>query len=158
MNEKVDPLVLAEANFQTALHIMEVARNLNFFARQILDRSDSHDQSKLSDAEKFDFARVTHKLRGLTYGSPEYMESVKDLGAALGHHYANNRHHPEHFKNGIRDMNLIDLVEMFCDWFSSSKRHHDGNIRKSIEKNSSRFQMGPELTLIFERTADLFDQ
>ena len=47
---------------------------------------------------------------------------------------------------------------MFCDWIASSKPHSNGNIRKSIEKNSERFSMGPELTAIFERTADLFDK
>jgi len=41
---------------------------------------------------------------------------------ALEHHYALYRHHPEHFQNGIDDMNLIDLVEMFADWKASSER------------------------------------
>jgi hypothetical protein len=37
------------------------------------------------------------------------------MAPALKHHYENNRHHPEHFKNNIDDMNLIDLIEMLCD-------------------------------------------
>ena len=158
MKDVVDPLVLAESNLKTSQHIMEVGRNLNFFVKEILDRADVHDASKLEGEEVMDFARVTHKLEGMTYGSEEYDASRKELGPALEHHYANNRHHPEHFKRGVRDMNLVDLVEMFCDWLASSKRHNNGNIRKSIEKNSERFSMGPELTAIFERTADLFDK
>lgn len=153
----MDDLTFQSANFKTALHIMDVARNLNFFARAILDRADIHDKSKLEEPEAKSFAEVTSILSGLTYGSKEYEESRAKLGPALQHHYANNRHHPEHFKNGINDMNLVDLVEMFCDWLASSKRHNDGNIRKSIEVNSKRFSMGTELTDIFERTADLFD-
>ena len=50
-------------------------------------------------------------------------------------------------------MNLLDLIEMFCDWSASSQRHHDGNIRKSIEVNADRFGMSPQLTRIFENTA-----
>lgn len=110
MSDEINPLVFAEANYKTALHIMEVSRNLSFFAKAILDRSDRHDASKFEEDEAVDFARVTAKLAGLTYNSPEYHESRKELGPALDHHYANNRHHPEHFKNGIRDMNLVDLV------------------------------------------------
>ena len=71
---------------------------------------------------------------------------------ALEHHYAKNRHHPEHHKNGINDMNLIDLIEMFCDWKASSERQNDGNILKSIEINGKRFHMSPQLIEIFENT------
>lgn len=31
-------------------------------------------------------------------------------------------------------MNLIDIVEMFCDWKAASERQLDGNLLKSIEK------------------------
>jgi hypothetical protein len=74
---------------------------------------------------------------------------------ALDHHYANNSHHPEHYKNGIDDMSLLDLVEMICDWKAASERHNNGNIRKSIEVNGKRFEMSPQLIRIFENTADL---
>ena len=148
---------LARSNLQTVFHIMEVARNLNFFAKSLLDRADRHDQSKLEDPEAEAFAEVTEKLSGVTYGSAEYDKYRSELGDALAHHYSNNRHHPEHYKNGIRDMNLVDLVEMFCDWRASSMRHNDGNIRKSIEHNAKRFDIPPVLASIFENTADLFD-
>jgi hypothetical protein len=52
-------------------------------------------------------------------------------------------------------MNLIDLVEMLCDWKAASERHNDGNIRKSIEINASRFTISPQLVKILENTADL---
>ncbi len=50
-------------------------------------------------------------------------------------------------------MTLIDLIEMLVDWKAASERHNDGNILKSIEKNSSRFNMGVQLCRIFENTA-----
>jgi hypothetical protein len=55
----------------------------------------------------------------------------------------------------INHMNLIDLVEMLCDWRAASTRHNDGNIRKSIEINGTRFQMSPQLIQIFENSVDL---
>ena len=73
---------------------------------------------------------------------------------ALDHHYARNRHHPEHWPtNGIRDMSLVDLIEMFCDWKAATERHADGSLLKSIETNKKRFGYGDELEHIFLRTA-----
>lgn len=57
----------------------------------------------------------------------------------------------------IDDMNLIDIIEMFCDWKSSSMRHMDGNLRKSIEINSKRFNISPQLTKILLNSMDLID-
>ena len=101
------------------------------------------------------FTEYTSKLADVTYDSDEYKEYLGKLKPALDHHYANNRHHPEHHKNGIDDMNLIDIVEMICDWKAASERHNDGNIRKSIEINANRFGISPQMVKIMENTADL---
>ena len=103
------------------------------------------------------FDEWTSKLRGVTYGSPEYAEFRQQLKPTLDHHYANNRHHPEHFKNGIHDMTLIDILEMLMDWKASSLRHNDGNILKSIEINQERFGFSPDLRQIMENTAKWLD-
>ena len=75
---------------------------------------------------------------------------------ALDHHYANNRHHPEHFENGISDMNLIDLIEMICDWKSATARHSDGDIKRSIIINTNRFKLSDQLAKILSNTANTF--
>jgi len=75
---------------------------------------------------------------------------------ALKHHYDFNRHHPEHFVNGIKDMTLIDLCEMLSDWKAASLRHNDGDINKSIEINQSRFGYSDELKQIFLNTIDYY--
>lgn len=144
-------------NFQTMQHIRQVGIFLHRFARELLDRADTHDQSKLFSPEVELFTEFTPKLAASTYGSSEYEEFRKKMAPALAHHYAKNRHHPEHFKEGVNDMNLVDLVEMLCDWKAASLRHDDGNIRKSIEINSERFGIGPQLTRIFENTADFLE-
>jgi hypothetical protein len=148
----------AETDLAHSKHIMEVARNLMFFASELMDRAGKHDASKMEEPEASAFAVVNEQLAATTYGSPEYNEAKARLGSALAHHYANNRHHPEHWQNGVRDMTLIDVVEMFCDWQASSKRHNDGNLHKSIAINSHRFNMGSQLTEIFENTARIFDE
>lgn len=71
---------------------------------------------------------------------------------ALDHHYANNRHHPEHHQGGIDGMNLLDVLEMWIDWYCSSMRHADGSMEKSITVNEKRFSMNPQLVAIFRNT------
>jgi hypothetical protein len=80
-------------------------------------------------------------LKSSTYGSKEYSSFLKILAPALKHHYSCHRHHPQFHKHGIADMNLIDLIEMICDWKASSERHDDGNLAASITVNCKRFKL-----------------
>lgn len=120
-------------------------------------RAVNHDNSKLEDFEAEIFAIYTDKLAGVTYGSEEYNQRLKEMKPALDHHYARNLHHAEHHPNGMRDMNLIDLIEMICDWKASTLRHNDGNILKSIEKNQERFGYPDYLGQIFKNTVKKFE-
>jgi hypothetical protein len=133
-------------------HIRQVGWYLNQLCAVLHDRAISHDQSKLDSEEKQVFDEVTPKLRGLTYGSDEYKAQLAAMKPALDHHYRHNRHHPEHFPNGINDMSLIDLVEMFCDWKAATERHADGSLERSIQVNRERFGMSDQLAQIFENT------
>jgi hypothetical protein len=143
-------------NYATFRHIERVRNLLNDMSVTLIRRGELHDQSKLEPPEVALFTEYTSKLATCTYGSAEYEGFRKAMGPALAHHYANNRHHPEHFKEGVDDMNLIDVLEMLCDWKAASERHNDGNIRKSIEKNADRFGLSPQLVKILENTAELF--
>jgi hypothetical protein len=80
------------------------------------------------------------------------------MDKALKHHYENNRHHPEHFPNGIQGMNLIDVIEMLCDWKSSTLRHADGDIYKSIAINQKRFGYSDEMAQLLRNTADWLNE
>jgi hypothetical protein len=156
---KPSDLQLAESNYATSEHIREVCKNIHKLVKMLLDRADIHDNSKFEHPEVDPFSLTFASLHGPTYASSEYeSRKVGELKVALDHHYANNRHHPQHFKEGVKDMNLVDILEMFCDWLAASKRHANGNIRISIEKNSDKYHMGSVLTRIFENTADLFDE
>lgn len=84
--------------------------------------------------------------------------SLDGMKPALDHHYANSRHHPEHFAKGILDMNLIDIVEMLCDWKAASERQKDGNLLKSIELNAARFGYDDQVKQILINTAKLLDE
>lgn len=135
-------------------HIAEVRRTLLWLAQELMWRAHLHDESKLHDPERETFDRVTPQLRGLTYGSDEYKASLADMGPALEHHYGVNRHHPEHHAKGIAGMNLLDLIEMLCDWLAATKRHDDGDIRRSIEQNADRFGYGDEIKRLLFNTLE----
>lgn len=144
-------------NFDTMRHIERVRNLLNFAIKDLMKRAEDHDQSKLESPEVEMFTEFTKGLATCTYGSPEYDEFRRKMKPALDHHYANNSHHPEHHVNGINDMTLVDLLEMFVDWKAAGERHNDGNILKSIKKNAERFGMGSQLETIFNNTAKEFD-
>ncbi len=55
-------------------------------------------------------------------------------------------------------MTLMDLVEMFCDWWAATKRHDDGCIRRSIQINRKRFNIDEQLVKIFENTVNAVEQ
>lgn len=141
-----------DSRIDTLLHIKRVSELLNCFAKELIERGDVHDDSKLVSPEKELFDELTPLLSSLTYGSPEYQESLDRLKVALDHHYANNSHHPQHYENGVNGMDLLDLVEMFFDWKAATERTKDGDIRKSVEINSTRFNISPQLVNIFNNT------
>ena len=144
-------------NYDTYKHIHRITQLLHKMAKLLLDRAIEHDQCKLSSPEVEIFSEFTDKLANSTYGSEEYENFRKQLGPALEHHYANSRHHPEHFANGVNDMDLIDILEMLCDWKASSERHNNGNINKSIEINAKRFNIDMQLTRILSNTIKYLD-
>lgn len=149
---------------ETRKHQQEVQRLLIQFAMLLLERAKVHDASKLESPEREIFIEYTPKLKGSTYGSEEYKQFLKDMKPALDHHYANNKHHPEFntvnfFDGGMESpvtaMDLLDIVEMLCDWLAATKRHADGDIAKSININEKRFNIATQLSQIFRNTVSL---
>ena len=124
--------------------------------KELINRAGLHDASKLLYPEKPVFDKMTPLLAKSTYGSPEYMKMLSQMKEALGHHYAKNSHHPEHYENGVDGMDLMDLVEMICDWSAAVERHNDGDIYKSIEKNTERFNLSSQLVSILKNTVDRY--
>lgn len=136
-------------------HINKVRQYLDGAVRRLMDRGDRHDRTKLESPEREMFDEFTPKLREVEYGSPEYKACTSAMGEALKHHYAHNSHHPEHYQSGISGMSLLDLVEMLCDWKAAGERHADGgNIRRSLDMNIDRFEIGSQLEHILNNTIE----
>lgn len=138
--------------------VIEHKRRIKYWmcdiAHQLQRRAEIHDDSKLRDPEKAVFDEWTSKLGQLEYGSEEYNSSLEQMDEGLRHHYRENRHHPEHFVNGVNDMTLIDLVEMFCDWLAAAERK---KTHIDFEYSQRRFDLNQQLINILISTAEDID-
>lgn len=146
---------LEDSMTDTKNHIDNVNNCALRFRDKLKDQVENHDASKLESPEKELFAYYGPILSKLKYGSDEYKDNLKKMGEALKHHYENNTHHPEHYKNGISDMNLLDVVEMLCDWKASTMRTNKGDIYESLEINSKRFHIDDQLKNILLNTINV---
>ena len=151
-------MTLEECKLITIEHINIVRRYLRFFTNKLTDRGEKHDMSKLTDDELPYFAEHTEHLAEIEYGSDEYKKELEELKPALEHHYAVNKHHPQHWAAGINDMSLLDITEMLADWKASSERTKGGNLLKSIEINAERFHIDDQLKQILLNTAKLMEE
>jgi hypothetical protein len=152
MNEETIKCIESTVN-----HINRVRELLMLMVEDLLERAKIHDESKLREPELSVFAKHQDALATTTYGTKEYDELRDKVKVAIDHHYAKNRHHPEHHKNGVNDMTLLDLVEMLADWIASSERNKNGNIRHSLEVNSKRFGLSEQMIKIMENTVKEMD-
>lgn len=137
---------------ETYKHVHKVQKYINMFIGDLIKRGENHDNSKFAEPELTAFAEHTPLLSKVKYGGDEYKALLEEVRPAINHHYSKNRHHAEHWPNGIEDMTLVDLIEMLSDWRAATERNKDGNIRKSIEINSVKLNMTPQLRKIFENT------
>ncbi len=145
-------------NHDTMVHINHVRKFINKFIRELINRGEDHDQSKMKEPELPIFMEFTPRLSTAEYNSKEYKKFLEDMKPALDHHYLNNTHHPEHYENGIDEMSLIDLLEMLADWKSSTLRSKNGNLRKSLEVNKERFNISDQLFNILNNTIDILEE
>lgn len=147
------------SNFTNDLHkhkliLRGVLYNL---ATQLKERADNHDNSKYDKEEKEVFESIDNIKREDFDSYEEYYNCTKPLiQKALDHHYAKNRHHPEHFEHGVEDMNLLDILEMVVDWDSSASCR---GTELDTDYSFKRFKITPQLQKIILNTLKiLYDE
>lgn len=145
-----------DSRADTLIHAQRVGHLLGQMISELLTRAVSHDWSKTQPPEVAAFDEFTPRLAQLTYGTDEYRACLAEMAPALGHHYAANRHHPEHFHDGVAGMTLIDVAEMLADWKAATERVKDGDLSRSLEINEQRFALSSDLVAILRNTAATF--
>jgi hypothetical protein len=149
------PLTNYDSRLDTWQHIHEVRGRLAQCIKALMDRQHNHDLSKLTSPEREVSDVLNVKLAGLTYGTEEYWACQAEFQAVLDQHARSHRHHPE-CSGGITGMNLIDLVEMLCDWKAAAAQRGN-DIRRSIELNQARFGYSDELKQILLNTLEVIE-
>jgi hypothetical protein len=100
---------------KTNKHIGNIKKILDYIKEQINDRGNNHDKSKFNKNE-IDGWILGSNLEQLDKNSDEYNQAKKLYDNAYKIHHKQNRHHPEYFKHGFSDMNVVDVVEIIADW------------------------------------------
>ena len=116
-------MTVSECQVETLKHIEKVRELVRVFVSKLVTRAQEHDKLKLESPEVEIFAEYTPKLADTTYGSEEYMNYLKEMDVALQHHYANYRHHPEHF-DAFQSRTLS--AHDYCASYRSGDRRADG--------------------------------
>jgi hypothetical protein len=119
---------------------------MNALIKNLIDRSEEHDQSKLSPEEFHTAIILTKALKDTTYGDYVYKQTLDRYKKEIELHYQKNDHHPEH--SGIHNMNLMSLIEMVCDHMAAS------NVTKTnyTQSDKDRWGMGDQLAQILTNT------
>lgn len=136
-------------------HITRVQLLLKLTMTSLYERSFNHDLTKLHPPEFAVFDAQMERLQKVEFGSEEYKQALRDMRPALEHHYAHNRHHPEHFIDGVDGMTIIDLAEMICDWYAAASEKGD---KPNMDYLTARFKLSPQLRAIIENTFEAFDK
>jgi hypothetical protein len=158
MEEKSEKEVIEKGKKKIQNHIDKVKALMNKMAKAIVRRGEDHDKSKFNEPELTLMTKYLDDMKETKYNSPEHKELMKKIEPAREHHYKENSHHPEHYKNGIKGMDLLDLFEMVCDWkVASEQNNKDGSIEQSIKENQKRFSYGDELKQILLNTAKFLE-
>jgi len=146
-----------QAIVDTGNHSRDVGHILDIIISELKEKSTSHDFSKMKNPEFDMFVDFLKDITKYKFGSKEYNEYIES-NQYCKHHFKYNDHHPEHFKNGVHDMNLVNIAEMFADWVAASAKRSDCSKEKIVEniiKLCEKFKMGILLTQIFINTVDL---
>jgi Family of unknown function (DUF5662) len=120
----------------------------------LIRRSNSHDNSKFGSEEFEAYNGAFAELQQYTYGTEEYRAALRKIKPAIKHHYSVNDHHPEYHEHGVADMNLIQVLEMVCDWMAASDR---SGSRSGFDINKTRFGIDDQLFEIIMNTVKYID-
>lgn len=143
---------------ETRDHIGKVQDFIGEVVLALIERAHKHDASKLASPEKEVFDQWTPRLSSVAYGTDDYHAMLDKMRPAIDHHQKHNRHHPEYFgEDGVHGMDLVDLVEMLCDWKAATLRSPGGDIAKSIEVGMKRHNMPPYLVRVLINTVANLD-
>ena len=137
-------------------HTFGVRSRVTRICTALMTRAITHDNSKYSENELDDHISMAEEMDGIKYGTDAYYAIKRKYETLSAEHFANNRHHPEHHPNGLNDMNLVDVIEMLCDWLTGSE-NTGTPVERSLEINEKRYNVSPQLMKLLRNTIRDFE-
>lgn len=113
----------------------------------LLQRANIHDNSKLVGPELELLSSIYGNQNAFLNPNIILTENEKII---IEKHWANNRHHPEHFTD-VSQMSELDILEMVCDWYARSLQYETDFLEFVKTRQETRFKF-PEIIFkkIFE--------
>lgn len=128
-------------------HIARVQAWLFHFAQALFERGSAHDASKLEEPEISGWTQMDLEPR-YPYGSPEYEAKKARYNWLFKEHYSKNKHHPEYFEihnNKATEMDLMDLLELLCDWLGYKKSIRYTEASALVDQQCERYGFSDEI-------------
>jgi hypothetical protein len=138
---------------RTQAHRRRVSEHLSVCQQILSLRAERHDKSKLEEPELGGFVSTQDRWAGVVYGTPEYQTLCDEIAPTIAHHYAHNDHHPEHYERGVSEMNLLQVLEMLCDWMAVSEEKRESVLLK-LPVLIAKHGIGEQLASVLFATAD----
>lgn len=107
----------------------------------LLQRANIHDNSKLVGPELELLSSLSEDKAGFTDPSIQLTSQQKKI---IEYHWANNRHHPEYFKD-VSEMSELDILEMVCDWYARSEQYATDFLSFVVSRQENRFHFPAEM-------------
>jgi len=145
-----------KTEFKVLTHIIahraHVRARLEQVIARLRERATLHDLTKLQPTEFDVFCETHEEFTKARFGTPEY-RAVEEKGRkAVQHHYRHNRHHVKHHRNGWKDMNLIDLLELLADWKAASRRNPNEWFEDGFVKAMNRAEFPEPIRILLTNT------
>jgi hypothetical protein len=174
-DQPIEPIDGVQLLRSYLLHCRYVRRGMRCIERELSERAERHDDSKLMADEFAGFSRINKAAREHPYGSAEYRAGLRQEKPTIDLHYSRNSHHPEHGRilgeltekeRGLPDdatywaantpMSWLDLIEMVCDWRGAylgygSQGTWDENMQRQRERYKDWFT--PEQWWLIDQVA-----
>jgi len=125
-------------------HIDRVKSWISRFATILYSRGIHHDESKLQEPEYSLWKKMDEEPR-YPYGTQQYKDKLERHKKVFKLHYRKNRHHPEHWNGWYSEMDLVDMIEMMCDWLGYKENISLSEAQKLIETQCKRYGFSNEM-------------
>lgn len=108
-------------------HKRKIFKNMQIMSNELMDRAFEHDNDKIENDVVYNIYNIhCQTQRSIPFGSKERIEfEGTTMKEGIDLHIMLNRHHLYNTRNELtfEDANLLDYLEILCDWVAAMGRH-----------------------------------